>query len=61
MTTETLYAMYAAGAAITADLANLYAADGIKVNAYVLTADEFAAVSAHAKTFPSTPANNVWD
>ena len=55
------YAAYASGAAITEGLAALYARDGIGADLRVLTADEFAAVSAYANTLPSTPANNVWD
>jgi hypothetical protein len=61
MTTAELTAAYMDGAAITEGLAALYAADGITVTAKVLTAAEFAAVSAHAATLPSTPATNVWD
>jgi hypothetical protein len=55
------FAAYMAGDAITKGLANLYARDGVTVNAYVLTDAEFVAIAAHANTLPSTPANNVWD
>jgi hypothetical protein len=55
------FAAYMAGDAITANLAALYARDGIAVTAYVLTDAEFAAIAAYARTAPSTPVNNVWD
>lgn len=63
MTTAALLAAFDSGLAITADLADLFAADGIDITAgrHILTADEFAAVSALAATLPSTPGNNVWD
>lgn len=58
---ETLSALFTSGDAITENLAATYERDGIAHGRRVLTADEFAAVSAHANTLPSTPANNVWD
>jgi hypothetical protein len=63
MTAVALLTAYMSGAAVTETLVSLYARDGIDITPgrRVLTADEFAAISALAATLPSTPANNAWD
>ena len=56
------FADYKSGAAITANLANLLAADGVDTTKYIVLTDaEFTAIAAFARTLPSTAANNVWD
>lgn len=53
-----LYSDYMDGEAITAEHAALLdETPGV----YVLTPAEWAAVAAHGRTLPSTPANNIWD
>lgn len=58
-----LTAAYMDGTAVTAGLVASYARDGVDITPgrHTLTDDEFRAVADHARTLPSTPANNVWD